>query len=975
MLYRSASVISLLRILCLGCWVSLVLLCAPALGQNRLDLHLQRQGQTRLDSLEFFYRTQWEEKDSTTAFAGISTVRKYASRTNDKVLTVFVDYLSGLYYLNGKQGARKKGLATLSKGFSDLAKLPQSPLTEYLKANIKHWWGLGLFLIRDYSERGINHLLEADLIYRKIGYENVLFADYKLTNLGLYYLDRINDSETAYRYFKEAEQYVKQEPIDWYRIHLYRMMAKCLVKKKQYAEAIRYNQLGIAQVRTRKDSVRIGSLSGNIGEIILNYYPNPIEAEPYFQKELMYRLRFNPKKGYDDIAKVYGNLCQIAGLRRNGELVKQYYDKAMATLKLHPNEIDRYYAERSIYKNRMIADTLVGDYKNALRHEMLYREAMSKIQREDLQKTTAEASVKFEAENLKLQAELARQQVQNSRFWIIIVSLLLIVATIGAYLIYNFQRSKRATLSQQLLFEQKEAERLAELDSLKTRFFTNISHEFRTPLTLLVGPLSDFRKKYPAEVLVPMMQRNVERLQNLINQLLDLSKLEAGKLQVQIQQGDIAFFVKNLLVSFDSLAESRQVQYTYNKNYSPQIAYFDADKLEKILTNLLSNAFKFTPPAGQIHVETSYDANALHLLVRDSGIGIRPENLSKIFDRFYQVENESQSNDYLHNYEGTGIGLALVKELVNVMKGKIEVESEVGKGTTFSVSIPTDIATWEKLLVSSTSVPKPSHQGATPDLEPAQPGPVAATPEAPILLVVEDNTDLRRYVRMQFEGQYQVVEAVDGQQGLEMALEIVPDAVVCDLMMPRLDGFGFCKALKTDLRTSHIPVVMLTAKASLQNRLEGLELGADDYLAKPFNTDELQIRVRNLILNREKIRHRYIDLPLKAQTDPAPPSLDERFLQQLRAVIEEHLGDNAFDVESLATPLNISPIQVRRKLKALTGQTAIEFIRNYRLERAATMLRNQEGNVSEVAYRVGFESLPYFSKVFQEKFNKKPSEW
>jgi CheY-like chemotaxis protein len=247
--------------------------------------------------------------------------------------------------------------------------------------------------------------------------------------------------------------------------------------------------------------------------------------------------------------------------------------------------------------------------------------------------------------------------------------------------------------------------------------------------------------------------------------------------------------------------------------------------------------------------------------------------------------------------------------------------------------------------------------------------------EMPLLLVVEDNSDLRQYIGTQFEHRYQVVEATNGQEGLEKAIDLIPDLVICDLMMPRLDGFGFCKALKSDLRTSHIPVIMLTAKASLEDRLEGLELGADDYLAKPFNTEELQIRVRNLILIREKIRNQYATVAVPPKPSPASATLDDKFIQQVREIIEKHLTDNAFDVEALASPLNSSPIQVRRKLKALTGQTAIEFVRNYRLDRAAAMLRSREGNVSEIAYRVGFESLPYFSKAFQDRFGKKPSEW
>lgn len=941
-------------------------------AQKSMENYLRLQGQARLDSLELYYRLNWEEKDSTEAFAGINKIKLQAAKTNDRVLDIFTDYLTGLYKLNGKQSVRKKSLAHFANSFTALNKLTNDPLAERLGANVRHWWGVGLFLTRDYSGRDINHLLAADLIYRKIGYENIQFADYKLANLGLFYLDRVGDSETALRYLKEGEQYVKRERIDWYRIHLYRTLAKCLVEQKQYAEAIRYNQLGIAQVHTRKDSLRIGSLSGNIGEIILNHYPNPIDAEPYFQRELMYRLRFNPKKGYDDIAKVYGNLCQIAGFKGNAEQVKQYYNKAIATLKLHANEIDKYYAERSIYRNRMIADTLLGNYKSAFQHEVLYREALSKLQKEDLQKVATEAKVKFEAENLKLQAELARQQAQNSRFWIIIISLLLVVATAGAYLIYNFQRNKQAKLTQQLQFEQKEAERLAEIDTLKTRFFANISHEFRTPLTLILSPLKELIKEFPQRDIFQLMQQNAERLLSLINQLLDLSKLEAGKMEVQVQKGDLPPFLKYVFASFESLGQDRNILFQYRQSQQHQMAYFDADKLEKIVTNLLSNAFKFTPENGRVEVHADYNEQELVLKIQDWGIGIKADRLPHIFDRFYQGDDSN-----IRNYEGTGIGLALVKELIEVLKGTIEVDSQVGKGTIFTVRLPIDKQTWSQSNIENDlGVIKPSM--------PIEPLPAysnynaPATNELPILLIVEDNTDLRRYIRSQFDTEYQIQEAKDGQEGLEKAKELIPDLVICDLMMPRLDGFGFCKDLKSDMRTSHIPVIMLTAKASLEDRLEGLELGADDYLAKPFNTNELQVRVRNLIQIREKLRQKFnssqVLIPVVELT-PKVITPDDVFLQKMNQIIDQNIINPVFEVETLAEQLTMSPSQLRRKLKALTNQTVIEFIRNYRLDKAAVLLKNKKGNVSEVAFQVGFESLSYFAKVFLERYGKAPSEW
>ena len=550
-----------------------------------------------------------------------------------------------------------------------------------------------------------------------------------------------------------------------------------------------------------------------------------------------------------------------------------------------------------------------------------------------------------------------------------------------AYLWYRWNESqlKRVRLQEQILYKDKEAGRLAELDTLKTNFFANISHEFRTPLTLLVGPLSTFSKKYPSEEMIPMMQRNLLRLQALINQLLDLSKLEAGKMRPQIQNADISHFLTYLFASFESIAQSKHIIFDRSLSHSSQMAFFDSDKIEKIVSNLLSNAFKFTPENGRIIVAVKYlrrepdgEASSINLRISDNGIGIDPERLPRIFDRFYQADDGRR-----RHYEGTGIGLALVKELVNALHGTIDASSEPGKGSVFTVNIPCDHATWAKYLsVNETILPDLRTSSEVFYTEIEIPPIITSRPELPVLLVVEDNPDLRKYVRTIFDGTYQVEEAQDGQEGLEMAIKQIPDLVICDLMMPHMDGFAFCKALKTDLRTNHIPVVMLTAKAALEDRLEGLELGADDYLAKPFNTDELQIRVRNLLKQRQVLHQKY-QTAVALDKDKAEENsvANDPFLERINRILEGNISNSSLDVEQLAAGLNVTSVQLRRKLKALTDQTVTEFMRNYRLDKAAILLQNRAGSVSEIAYMVGFESLSYFSRMFQERFSKRPSDW
>jgi signal transduction histidine kinase/DNA-binding response OmpR family regulator len=965
----------------------LLILPIPSSGQKSVSNYLGLQGQARFDSLEVRQALMRDTADSITVFADIRQIKNHALKTNDPLLGIFADYLKGAYYLSGKQKKRKNLYEYFVNVRSEFKKLPPTPLTEMFSANLENMMGVAAYYERDDSGRTINHFLSADLINRKLGYENVLFAANKLSNLGQYYYDRVNDYDLSLRYLKEAEKYIHKDPIDLQRILFYRTLAKCLVEKKQYAEAIKYNKLGIAQVRLKKDSVRIGSLSGNIGEIFLNHLPNPLQAEPYFLKELQIRSHYAPD-GADDIAKVYGNLCLIEGLKYNREKAHLYYNKAINELKVYDNGKTPYlvnHALKVIYKNRMIADTLLGDYKSAFLHEKLYNKVISELNKQELKVVTNEASARFESEKFKLQAELANTQARNSRFWILFITLLLIVVIVGAYYIYNYQRLKRNKLAQQLSFELKEAERLSELDTLKTRFFANISHEFRTPLTLLSAPLSDFRKKYPDEPMFGVMQRNLVRLQNLINQILDLSKLEAGKMKPQIQEGDLAAFIRLLEASFESLAQSKHISFSYDKSINTYVACFDADKLEKIVSNLLSNAFKFTPEKGRIEVKTSYSNKDFTLSIQDSGIGIETERLPFIFDRFYQVEDSTSLKSYTRNYEGTGIGLALVKELVDVLKGKIEVESKVAVGTTFTVTIPTDRNTWQEFISQESSVvmtngsEKAKYETIVVNSRHNKPVSIDSPTdtEQPILLIIEDNEDLRAYIRSHFELSYQIVEAVDGQDGYEKAIHFIPDLVICDLMMPRLDGFEFCKLVKSDIRTNHIPVIMLTARATLEDRLEGLELGADDYLAKPFNTEELQTRVRNLIQIRQTLQQKYTQTFIQPTTvtESKNSTLDNQFLQKLYDIIDRNLLNSDFNTNLLADEVNMTAGQLRRKLKAITDQNIIEFIRHYRLKKAAMLLQNKTVSVSDVGYQVGFENLSYFSKMFYETFGKYPSEW
>ncbi|MEZ4847148.1 MAG: tetratricopeptide repeat protein [Bacteroidia bacterium] len=584
----------------------------------------------------------------------------------------------------------------------------------------------------------------------------------------------------------------------------------------------------------------------------------------------------------------------------------------------------------------------------------------------ELKAQIAQKEVDFQTQ-LK-DAEIERQQLvikeQETRetFQVLIFGLIVIL-WLADIVFYRFRQNKikrEAELTAQV--KEAEAESLREIDRVKSRFFANISHEFRTPLTLILGPIKQLFKKSNSpedKKSLTLVQRNAERLLDLVNQLLDLSKLESGKMDLQLSRGDIITFIKGIVFSFESLADIKQIRYhTYFPNRAIETS-FDKDKLEKVLTNLLSNAFKFTPEEGDIRVETTISSepsgkNFLEITIQDNGMGIPEDQLEHIFDRFYQIEG--------NEIQGTGIGLALTKELIELQQGNISVSSVVGQGSLFTISLPLDeIKTIESAQdISSIIVNESIAEQIAGEL--------------PRLLLVEDNEDVRLFIADQLRESHQLMEAPNGAIGFEMAVNEIPDLIITDVMMPVMDGNALTKKLKTDARTSHIPVIMLTAKSGKENKIEGLETGADDYLTKPFDGDELTVRIRNLIQQRKLLRERFRkDITLKPK-DIAITSADEQFLQKIIDLIEKRMDDEMLSVEEVASEVALSRSQLHRKLKALTDHSPSTFIRSIRLKRAKDLLEQQAAGVAEVAYQVGFSSPTYFSKCFKDEFGVSPVE-
>jgi signal transduction histidine kinase/ligand-binding sensor domain-containing protein/DNA-binding response OmpR family regulator len=561
-------------------------------------------------------------------------------------------------------------------------------------------------------------------------------------------------------------------------------------------------------------------------------------------------------------------------------------------------------------------------------------------------------------------------------------------------LIYSLRRYdlKRQKLKQQLEMEHFESDKLREVDKLKSRFFANISHEFRTPLTLIKGPVKQIMDgKFTGNLKeqCEMILRNSNRLLGLINQILDLSKLESGEMKLQVSETHIIKYLKGMVLSFASLAERKNINLQFKETEKSIVGFIDCDKLEKIVTNLLSNAFKFTSQGGEIEVTVEIpnkfqvpnyqlpdtNSNFVEISITNTSAGIAPEQLGKIFDRFYQT-----NNSYTKDGKGSGIGLALTKELVEIHHGTIIVTSIQDKKTTFNVILPVDKAHYKEDEIIDTipskipSVVKQQLEEASETVEiQSNKENISHKKSLPLLLIVEDNPDVTSYICSFLDKKYRIITAENGKEGLKKAIDKYPDLIISDIMMPEMDGFELCEKVKSDTRTSHIPVILLTARADMESKIEGLEFGADDYVTKPFEARELQSRSKNLIEQRRKLREKFRQMNDLQSTEIAVTSMDKEFLNRLMSVFETHISEPEFSTEQCAKEVGMSRSSLNRKLQALTNLSTHEFIRTLRLKRAALLLRKAAGSVTEIAYAVGFNNMSHFSKVFREQFGQLPS--
>jgi signal transduction histidine kinase/DNA-binding NarL/FixJ family response regulator len=805
----------------------------------------------------------------------------------------------------------------------------------------------------------LEHYIQATAIFEKYDSKDELAQS--LSNIGniQYLLGNTDKAETyALQCLDIAKKANKQSSIAYAN----RLLGRIYRKQKRFDDALKSYSAASRAYLKLGEKREVGETYTNVGNI---YF----ELGKFNEALKYYYDALRIKKSIPDSAGIAYDFNAAAILFYNSgksDLAILYFDSAMFFAKkkrIMPLVMDGYENKSQIYmeqkRYRLAHENYVGysNLKDSLA-TLRNKEAADELEaRYQSKKKESEISA-LHAENQIKSLQLERQHTQ--RIYLLGVSLLslLLIAVL-----YNRYRIK-----------QRSAEKLKELDTVKSRFFANISHEFRTPLSLILSPLQ--KSLAQPDTTVPlsdiqMMYRNATRLHVLINQLLDLSRIESGKMKLQLEETDIRRMIITLCSAFQSRADQRNIEYQVNLQDEVGNGFVDRDKVEKIIYNLASNAFKFTPDGGRIVVEVRKESGIV-IRVRDNGIGIPKAHIPFIFDRFYQVDDSPT-----RLREGTGIGLSLAKELVAVHHGSLQVISEEGVGSEFVLSIPIERRDYRAEDFVQTKEEKSTVDNWLNETGDADKKMVeeVENEELPLVLIAEDNHDMRSFIRDTLKPDFRIVEAEDGVKAWEQTQEVIPDLVITDLMMPRMDGVTFCEKLKGTLATSHIPVVMLTAKAGQESKIDGLQRGADDYLVKPFDVHELKVRVLNLVAQRKKLSELYRQQITLQPKDVVVTSVDAEFLQKVSVILEERFSDADFGVEEFNHAIGFSRMQLHRKLKALTDQSTGEFIKHFRLEKAKKYLVTKDAQVSQVAYDCGFNNLSHFSKSFKEHTGMTPSEF
>ena len=794
--------------------------------------------------------------------------------------------------------------------------------------------------------------------------------------------------------------------------------ADLLRQQKQYDICEKYHREGIDISKSENDStllaryyINTGLMFADMGKLdsAFQYYNQGIVITNKFKdlRKTGITARLNlsalasKQKNYKEMIRLADEVYKY-GVQENdadhislgainvssGYLGLEQYDKALEYIRYAEDAAQKYNSPQNLlYALGTASDIYAekGDYKSALEKALSYIGLKDSLRTALYDRNLMEMTTKYELkekENLLAEHTITIQKQATRQRVLLLISIILLLSVT---LIFQYLKRKqelkrknaeveaeRARMAAQL--EHIEVEKLREMDQVKSNFFANISHEFRTPLTLIISPIEQMLSGYSGpdyKKYLGNMLLNAQRLLNLVNQLLDLSKLESGKLALTVSSGDLPQFIRAVAGSFESLAQKKQIDYKIETEPLADQAWFDHDVLEKILTNLISNAFKFTDDGGEIAVKLIRKNDEVQIIVKDNGGGIKSEHLDNLFERFTHSTSSVLQ-------EGSGIGLALTKELTLHHKGSIYVQSQVGIGSEFVITLNVNKNNYAPTEIVDNTISHAPNANIRELYDDSRKNMNLFTTDAdkkPSLLIAEDNEDVRAYIRDICKSDYDITETANGKQAFQMAKEIIPDIIISDVMMPEMDGNELCQKLKSDDKTSHIPVVLLTARADSSDKIEGLTSGADDYLVKPFNARELLTRLNNLILQRRQLHEHYRKV-LHAFSPQLvrEKSMDTHFLQNVRSVIESNMENETFGVTELSEMIGLSRSQLHRKLSSLTGLSPNEVIRNMRLEKAKMLIEQKTGTISEIAYRCGFNSPAYFSKCYKDYFGHTAGE-
>ena len=778
--------------------------------------------------------------------------------------------------------------------------------------------------------------------------------------------------DLSIQYYEEALEMALKNDHQELLGSIYGNMGNVYFLQGEYEKARNVHLQSLALDEKKGNLQGIGNTYHNLA-MLYEAESNFSQAEEYYLKSLELDKKLNNLQG------PVLTLMQLSGLSYEQEDFSQALSYAEKALVLS-DTLDNLRLKRVVLAQLPVIYAAMGDIQASMDFQKQYFQLNDSIQTSILEDEIAQ--VRTELEVSQREKELELQQVTLSsqayslklqRVALIGFSLAFLMALGVIYLMVIRNRLKQRNLK----LAQAEAQQIKRLDQLKSQFFTNISHEFRTPLHLILAPLQKKVGQISTKD-IRMIERNGHRLLRLVNQMLDLGKLEMGMFTPLYRQRNLFPFLTDLLHSFIPLAQNKGITLQIDIPNRERVGWIDPEIIEKIVFNLVSNAIKFTPPEGKVNFHAHMESpHSLRIVVSDTGLGVPPHMKEKIFERFIQTLDSA-----VLAIEGTGIGLALTKELVEVCEGSISLDSEKGKGSSFTVVLPF----YPEKPTGKQTVEEPS------PLEPlSKPEPILSTtplgvsPQSdimevteqglPSVLVVEDHQELREHLASQLIGEFEVTEAQNGMEGLELAKKVMPDLIITDLMMPEMDGVAMTQKLKQHTLTSHIPLIMLTAKDDTQSRKEGFIKGVDQYLSKPFHIEELKARMSNILMQRKEMREKFSKEVVVKPSEVRVPDTEGVFLEELISIIEKHIMDEGFTVEALQKKVGMSRMQLHRKLKALTGQSASEFIRTIRLKRAAQLLKDSHMQVAEAAYQSGFGHLSYFSKCFKEQYGILPSEF